>query len=193
MLAIRLQRTGRSGHAQFRVIVQDDRFSPKSGRVVAYVGNYDPHVKTAKLDSEKIGQYLASGAQPSERVAQLLKKEGIKLPGWVKSSEPQKRTVRHPEKLRRNRPAGTPALEPVAAAPTEEPANEQVKAASVEPETPAPAAGEVPAEPETPAEEPVAEPAAEAPAEETPEEKPEPEITAEQSAEDSEPKPADNA
>jgi len=142
MLAIRLQRTGRSGHAQFRVIIQDDRFSPKSGRVVAYVGNYDPHTKVAKLDGETIGNYLSNGAQPSDRVAGLLKKEGIKLPGWAKVSDPQKRAIRHPEKLRRNRPAGEPA--PVVAEETPaEPA-----AAQEAPAEPAAEAPETEAKPE---------------------------------------------
>lgn len=53
MLAIRLQRTGRSGYAQYRVIVQDAHKSPTSGRVVAYIGSYDPHAKTVSLKKEK--------------------------------------------------------------------------------------------------------------------------------------------
>jgi small subunit ribosomal protein S16 len=145
------------------VIVQDDRFSPKSGRVVAYVGSYDPHTKVAKLDDEKIGQYLGNGAQPSDRVAGLLKKGGIKLPNWVKVSEPQKRAIKHPEKLRRNRPAGEAAPEPVPAPvaelitetqeTTEPVAPEQPGASAAEPEAPA---EEAPAVEETPAEEPAA-------------------------------------
>jgi small subunit ribosomal protein S16 len=161
MLAIRLQRTGRSGHAQFRVIVQDDRFSPKSGRVVAYVGSYDPHSKAIKLDGEKIGEYMANGAQPSDRVAQLLKKEGIKLPAWVKVSEPQKRAVRHPEKLRRNRPAGEPAPAVAEETPAE-PAAEEPVAEAAEPESPVVEEASVPEEAVAPKEAP-AEPAAEAP------------------------------
>jgi small subunit ribosomal protein S16 len=104
MLAIRMQRTGRRGHAQFRVVVQDSHFSPSSGRVVAYLGSYDPHTKAAALDSEKTSYYLEHGAQPSDRVAGLLKTEGIKLPTWVKISEPKKRGTRNPEKLRKNQP-----------------------------------------------------------------------------------------
>jgi small subunit ribosomal protein S16 len=65
VLAIRMQRTGRSGHPQFRVIVQDSRFSPSGGRVVAYLGNYNPHTKEAKLDSEKTSMYLQNGAHPT--------------------------------------------------------------------------------------------------------------------------------
>jgi small subunit ribosomal protein S16 len=104
MLAIRMQRTGRSGHAQFRVVVQDSRFNPKSGRVVAYVGSYNPHTKAASLNSEKLSQYMENGAQPSDRVARLLQKEGIKLPSWVKLSQDKKRDIRHPEKRRSTTP-----------------------------------------------------------------------------------------
>jgi small subunit ribosomal protein S16 len=104
MLAIRMQRTGRSGHAQFRVVVQDSHFNPKSGRVVAYLGSYNPHTKAAIINGEKLSQYLENGAQPSERVARLLQKEGVKLPGWVKLSQDKKRSVRHAEKRRSTAP-----------------------------------------------------------------------------------------
>jgi len=104
MLAIRMQRTGRSGHAQFRVIVQDSRAHPKSGRVVEYLGSYNPHTKQAQLDKDTISSYLKNGAQPSDRVAKLLKKEGLKLPSWVSISPDKKRKIRHPDKLRRNAP-----------------------------------------------------------------------------------------
>lgn len=104
MLAIRMQRTGRTGHAQFRVIVQDSRFSPTRGRVVAYAGSYDPHTKVSSLDTEVISSYLEKGAQPSDRVARLLKKEGVKLPHWVVFPEPKKSAIKNPDKLRRNRP-----------------------------------------------------------------------------------------
>jgi small subunit ribosomal protein S16 len=104
MLAIRMQRTGRKGHAQFRMVVQDSRFNPKSGRVVAYVGVYDPHAKTAKLDGEKIGKYLENGARPSDRVVRVLQKEGIKLPSWVSVAQPKERAVRKPEKRRSTSP-----------------------------------------------------------------------------------------
>lgn len=105
MLAIRMQRTGRRGHAQFRVVVQDSRFNPKSGRVVAYLGSYNPHTKTATIDSEKAGNYLNNGAQPSDRVARLLQKEGIKLPKWVSLPQDKKRDVRNAEKRRSTAPA----------------------------------------------------------------------------------------
>lgn len=99
-----MQRRGRRGHAQFRLVVQDSRFSPTSGRVVAYLGSYDPHTKVANFDKEKATEYLKNGAQPTDRAARLLKSEGVKMPSWVKESAPAKKTIRHPEKLRKNRP-----------------------------------------------------------------------------------------
>lgn len=116
MLAIRMQRTGRKGHAQFRLIVQESRRTPSSGNVVAALGSYDPHSKAVILDKEKAATYLNNGAQPSPRVAMLLQKEGIKLPSWVKVDTGKQRAVKHTEKLRRNQTA-----EPVEAVVEEAP------------------------------------------------------------------------
>jgi small subunit ribosomal protein S16 len=143
MLAIRMQRKGRRGHAQFRLVVQDSRFSPTSGRVVAYLGSYNPHTKAAALDGETISSYLQNGARPSDRVARLLQKEGIKLPSWVKLSENKTRSTRRPEKYGSTTTAAEkPAeeasdVEAAEPAPVEEaPAVETVESAPAE-ETPA--------------------------------------------------------
>lgn len=122
MLAIRMQRTGRKGHAQFRVVVQDSRLTPTSGRVVAGLGSYNPHTKEAKIDLEKAALYLGNGAQPSDRVALLLKKEGVKLPDWVQVGDKKQKTVKNSEKLRKNQPVAEVAevVEPVAVEATEE-------------------------------------------------------------------------
>lgn len=111
MLTIRLQRTGRKGHANFRVVVQDSRQSPTSGKFVALLGSYDPHNKTVTLEKNKAEFYLKNGAHPSNRVATLLKTEGVKLPKWLELTPPKKKETRHPEKLRKNRPAGAPEPE----------------------------------------------------------------------------------
>jgi small subunit ribosomal protein S16 len=162
MLAIRMRRTGRKGHAQFRVVVQDSRFSPSSGRVVAYLGSYDPHAKTAALDKPKIDTYLGNGARPSDRAAALFKQEGITLPKWVKETQPKKRAIRHPEKLRRNRPAEEAKPEAAVAEPVETAAEEAPEAKAEAPdqaETSEPAAETPEAAPEA-AEETPDEPAA---------------------------------
>jgi small subunit ribosomal protein S16 len=129
MLAIRMQRTGRKGHAMFRVVVQDSRRTPTSGKIVAGLGSYDPHTKSATLDKEKAVFYLEHGAQPSDRVALLLKKEGVKLPKWVQASVKQEGKVRNPDKRRSTRPdePETPQ-EPAEEKPAEEAAEEEAPA-----------------------------------------------------------------
>lgn len=154
MLAIRLQRTGRKGHAQFRILVQDSRRTPTSGRFVFLLGNYDPHSKAINVNKEKAQYYLDNGARPSERVARLLQKEGIKLPDWVKLEAKQSAKTRNPEKLRKNQPVAEEA-------PADEPAVEVSKEAEPTEANEAPAPAEAPVEAEAPAEEVKAEPAAE--------------------------------
>jgi small subunit ribosomal protein S16 len=104
MLTIRMQRTGRKGHAMFRVVVQESRLTPTSGKVVAQLGHYDPHAKTVSLDKNKAAFYLGNGAQPSDRAARLLQGEGVQLPKWVKLAANKSSKIRNPEKLRRNQP-----------------------------------------------------------------------------------------
>ena len=53
MLAIRLQRLGRKGYPVYRVAVQEAHRHPSSGRVVSYVGSYNPHTKEAKIEKER--------------------------------------------------------------------------------------------------------------------------------------------
>ena len=88
----------------FRLVVQESRYTPTSGKVVAQLGSFDPHSKTSQVDSEKAKYYLKNGAQPSSRAALLLQREGVKLPKWVKSTTAKDRKVRNPDKLRRNQP-----------------------------------------------------------------------------------------
>ena len=130
MLAIRLQRLGRSGYPTYRVAVQESRRHPSSGRVVAYVGSYNPHTKETKLDTEKIELYLKNGAQPTPRVAKILKENKVKLPEWVKFKTAKTSTTKNAEKLRKNQPkeeavaeeAPVEEVEAPAETPTEEPA-----------------------------------------------------------------------
>lgn len=104
MLAIRLQRLGRKGYPTYRLAVQESQRHPSSGRVVAYVGSYNPHTKEANLHSEKIDFYLKNGAQPTPRVVKLLQENKINLPEWVKLYNQKDGRIRHAEKLRKNQP-----------------------------------------------------------------------------------------
>ena len=119
MLAIRLQRLGRKGYPVYRLAVQEAQRHPSSGRVIAYVGSYNPHTKEANIQVELAQKYLDNGAQPTPRVVKLLKEAGVKLPSWVKqSANDKKKSLRNPEKLRKNQPKEEPVAE--AEAPAEE-------------------------------------------------------------------------
>lgn len=105
MLAIRLQRLGRKGYPVYRLAVQEAHRHPSSGRVVAYVGSYNPHTKEVSLQTEAAQKYLDNGAQPSPRVVKLLKANGVKLPKWVKEPTATKqKSIKNVEKLRKNQP-----------------------------------------------------------------------------------------
>lgn len=115
MLAIRLKRTGRKAYAVYRIAVQESNRHPSSGRVVAYVGTYNPHTKDVTLDKEKIENYLSHGAQPTPRIVKLLQDAKMTLPKWVKEVNSDKnRAIRNPEKLRKNDPKEeVPAVEAI--------------------------------------------------------------------------------
>ena len=115
MLAIRMQRNGRVHAPVYRIVVQESQRHPLSGRVVAEVGNYNPETKKTVLDKEKVEFYLEHGAQPSSRVAMVLKKEGIKMPKWYKEAPQKQAKAKHADKLRKNQPKEeAPAEEPAA-------------------------------------------------------------------------------
>lgn len=124
MLAIRLQRVGRKGYATYRLAVQESQRHPSSGRVVAYVGSYNPHTKSANVQAELAQKYLDNGAQPTPRVAKLLADAGVKLPKWVKEAPVKQRAIRNSDKLRKNQPKEE--------APVEEPAEATSEAESAE-------------------------------------------------------------
>ena len=122
MLAIRMQRTGRKGHAMYRVIVQESHRQPTSGRVVANLGSYDPHTKESTLDTKAAAEFLKNGAQPSDRVVRLLQVEKVALPAWVKvTSDKKQKATKAPAKLRKNQPKEETAPVEAAEAPAEAP------------------------------------------------------------------------
>ena len=125
MLAIRMQRNGRSHYPTYRIVVQESQRHPLSGRVVAEVGNYNPATKALTLDKEAVEKYLSNGAQPSSRVAFILKKNGVKLPKWYKEPAQKKVNAKHADKLRKNQPKEESVVEePVEATLAEETATE---------------------------------------------------------------------
>jgi len=102
MLSIRLQRVGRKGLAMYRIAVQESHRQPTSGRVIAYVGTYNPHSKESNVQVELAQKYLDNGAQPTPRIVKLLSDAGVKMPSWVKKATTKTKTIRHADKLRKN-------------------------------------------------------------------------------------------
>jgi small subunit ribosomal protein S16 len=72
---IRLKRIGKKKKPFYRIVVSDSR-SPRDGRFIEQVGTYDPKSSSGvKINSTKIDQWLKQGAQPSQTVSNLLKKQ----------------------------------------------------------------------------------------------------------------------
>jgi small subunit ribosomal protein S16 len=75
---IRLKRTGMKKAASFRVVVADAR-SPRDGRIIENIGWYNPRVEPSaiEINEERALSWLNNGAQPSEAVADLMRRKGI--------------------------------------------------------------------------------------------------------------------
>src|SRR5258706_15594764 len=75
---IRLRRVGRKGQSYFRIVVADSK-SPRDGRFVAAIGNYNPRTNPAVIDvnAEQARAWLEKGAVPTDTVRPLLKKAGV--------------------------------------------------------------------------------------------------------------------
>ncbi|MBQ1231039.1 MAG: 30S ribosomal protein S16 [Clostridia bacterium] len=75
---IRLRRMGAKKAPFYRVVVADSRF-PRDGRFIEEIGYFDPTKEPAvvNIDGEKAKQWIANGAQPTDTVKALLKKNNI--------------------------------------------------------------------------------------------------------------------
>lgn len=75
---MRLRREGRKGQSYFRIVVADSR-SPRDGRFVATIGNYNPRTDPPRIqvDAAQALAWLAKGALPTDTVRSLLKKAGV--------------------------------------------------------------------------------------------------------------------
>lgn len=126
---IRMKKMGRTHRPYFRVCAMDKR-SPRDGRVIEQLGTYDPMCPEtdarADLKSDRIDYWLGVGAQPSEKVATLIKKYGTngthleaqkvamerltKRKDYTPAPEPAK-----PAKKEKEQPKAEPAAEDSAA------------------------------------------------------------------------------
>ena len=77
---IRLSRRGRKKLAIYDIVVADAR-SPRDGRIIEKIGNYNPNTNpaTIKIDNDKALDWVMKGAQPSETVRAILSYKGIMM------------------------------------------------------------------------------------------------------------------
>ena len=75
---IRLKRMGAKKAPFYRIVVADSR-SPRDGKVIETLGTYNPLVTPAeiKVYEEKTLKRLATGAEPTDTVRNILSKAGI--------------------------------------------------------------------------------------------------------------------
>ncbi len=75
---IRLRRMGQKKAPFYRIVVADSR-SPRDGRFIDQIGHYNPMTDPAEvqIDAEKATQWIKNGAQPTDTVRALLKKQNI--------------------------------------------------------------------------------------------------------------------
>ncbi|HUE40648.1 MAG TPA: 30S ribosomal protein S16 [Chthoniobacterales bacterium] len=133
-VAIRLRREGALNRPYFKVVVADKR-SPRDGKFMEIVGTYDPKKRgnnsTLKLD--RVDYWISKGAQPSDTVRSLIKKN--------KNPEAAAKKAAATEAKKAAKPKAAPKSE---AAPTVEPAVAESPAPAEAPAQPpaAPAAEE---------------------------------------------------
>ena len=75
---IRLRRMGAKKAPYYRIVVADSRY-PRDGRFIEEIGFYNPMVEPAevKVDAEKAKKWIANGAQPTDTVKALFKKNEV--------------------------------------------------------------------------------------------------------------------
>ncbi len=78
MVKIRLRRMGAKKSPFYRIVVADSRY-PRDGRFIEEIGTYNPLTEPSevKVDADKVKEGIAKGAQPTDTVKNLFKKNGI--------------------------------------------------------------------------------------------------------------------
>jgi small subunit ribosomal protein S16 len=134
MLKIRLARGGAKKRPYYSIVVADSH-SPRDGRFIEKVGAFNPLLQKdnparVTLKVERIQDWLAKGAQPTDRVARFLSAEG--LAQWSHGNNPKKgepgTTAKERAESRAQREADLAAAAAEAAArpaPVEEPVAEE--------------------------------------------------------------------
>ena len=87
-VSIRLRREGTTNRPHYKIVVADRR-SPRDGKFIEIIGNYDPKKLGANstLNLDRADYWIARGAQPSETVRSLLKKNRARAAVLVETEE----------------------------------------------------------------------------------------------------------
>lgn len=107
MVRLRMKSFGRRHRPFFRICAMDAR-TPRDGRAIEELGWYDPMVKNVEsrewLDVSRIRYWLSVGAQPSQKVAAILRRHNVLKPGpgepWQVEQTPPKAANAPGEKSR---------------------------------------------------------------------------------------------
>ena len=120
-VSIRLRREGARNRPYYKVVVADSR-SPRDGKFIEIIGTYDPkkadHNSTLKLD--RIDHWISQGAQPSDTVRSLIKKNRKQSAGATPEAEAPAVTADEPNVV--VEPAAPTTLAEESAIATESPA-----------------------------------------------------------------------
>ncbi len=151
-VAIRLSRGGSKKRPYYKVVVSDNR-SPRDGKYLEQVGTYNPllakdDANRVRLVEDRVNYWLGVGAQPSDRVARMLDKAGIKERAATNNpqkAEPGQKAKDRVEDKAKKAADAAEAAAAAAAAPAPEPEPE-VEAVVEEAAVEAPAAEEAAAE-----------------------------------------------
>ena len=134
---LRLSRHGATNHPFYWLVAADSRFA-RNGRYLEKLGIYNPMLATEnperlKLNKERIQYWLSVGAQPSERAIKLLsliKLEGIdKFLNKKKSTIGKPKTIKNPDKLKKNKTTVNASIEANLPKTIEQPVSDENKAA----------------------------------------------------------------
>ena len=79
-MKLRLTRMGCKKRPFYRIVAMDSA-TRRDGRALEYIGHYNPMTEPAEItvDAEKVAKWIGLGAKPTDTVAALLRKAGVKL------------------------------------------------------------------------------------------------------------------
>ena len=89
-VSIRLRREGAKNRPYYKIVVADSR-SPRDGKFIEIIGTYDPKIpgNNSSLKVERAEYWISKGAQPSDTVRSLIKKNKKGAPTATASPQPE--------------------------------------------------------------------------------------------------------